>query len=61
MKYAPTGYLYKIEYYTEEINRISKEILYCHPKYIERLSTELNNRLKRLEYFVNRHREVSGE
>ena len=57
----PNSYLPKIQYYTEEINRISKEILYCHPKYVERLGTELNNRLKRLEYFITRHREASGE
>jgi hypothetical protein len=49
-------YSAKIEYYTKEINRISKEILYCHPKYVERLGAELNSRLQRLEYFIARHR-----
>ena len=48
-------YSAKIEYYTKEINRISKEILHCHPKYVGRLGAELNSRLQRLEYFITRH------
>ena len=58
MKYA-TGYLPKINYYTQEIQRISEELQYCHPKSVGGLVTSLNNRMKRLEYFLNRHTEVN--
>ena len=58
MKYA-TGYLPKIKYYTEEIQRIAEELQYCHPKSTPHLVTSLNNRMKRLEYFVTRHSETN--
>jgi hypothetical protein len=58
MKYA-TGYLPKINYYTQEIQRISEELQYCHPKSVGGLVTSLNNRMKRLEYFLNRHTAVN--
>ena len=58
MKYA-TGYLPKIKYYTEEIQRIAEELQYCHPKSVGHLVTSLNNRMKRLEYFVTRHTETN--
>ena len=59
MKYA-SGYLPKIKYYTEEIQRIAEELQYCHPKYVGGLATSLNNRMKRLEYFVTRHTELNS-
>lgn len=59
MKYA-SGYLPKIEYYTKEVQRLSEELQYCHPKYVGGLTTSLNNRMKRLEYFLKRHCETNG-
>jgi hypothetical protein len=56
----PDGYLSKILYYTKEINEIAFSLQYGHPKYIGGLTTKLNNRLKRLEYFITRHCEESG-
>ena len=56
----PNGYLPKIEYYTKEIARIAKEMMYCHPKYVGGLTTSLNNRMKRLEYFIARHAEANA-
>ena len=59
MKY-PNGYLSKIQHYTKEINELAFSLQYSHPKYVDRLSTQLNNRIKRLEYFIKRHCEESG-
>jgi hypothetical protein len=59
MKY-PNGYLPKIEFYTKEIARLSKEMLYCHPKYVGGLSTQIVKYVKRLEYFTDRHCEEWG-
>ena len=56
----PNGYLPKIQHYTKEINEISFSLQYGHPKYVEELTTKLNNRLKRLEYFITRHCVESG-
>ena len=59
MKY-PNGYLPKIEYHTKRITELSFSLQYGHPKYIRGLTTRLTNHIKRLEYFVGRHCEVSG-
>ena len=59
MKY-PNGYLPKIEYHTKRITELSFSLQYGHPKYIGGLTTRLTNHIKRLEYFVGRHCEVSG-
>ena len=56
----PNGYLPKIQHYTKEINELAFSLQYGNPKYVESLTTSLNNRLKRLEYFVNRHCQESG-
>ena len=59
MKY-PNGYLPKIQHYTKEINELAFSLQYGNPKYVEELTTKLNNRLKRREYFLTRHCEESG-
>ena len=53
-------YLNKIQHYTKEINELAFSLQYGHPKYVGALTTSLNNRLKRLEYFLTRHCEESG-
>jgi hypothetical protein len=55
-----TGYLSQIEYLTKEINELAFSLQYGNPKYVESLTTSLNNRLKRLEYFLNRHCQDNG-
>jgi hypothetical protein len=54
MKY-PNGYLPKIEFYTKEIARLSKEMLYCHPKYVVRKRVSLSNTIQKLNYYVSEH------
>ena len=56
----PNGYLPKIEYYTKEIAKLAFSLQYGNPKYIGGLSTQINNRMKRLEYFLKRHCEENG-
>jgi hypothetical protein len=56
----PNGYLPKIEYYTKEIAKLAFSLQYGNPKYVGGLSTQINNRMKRLEYFLKRHCEESG-
>lgn len=55
-----TGYLSQIEYLTKEINELAFSLQYGNPKYVGGLSTKINNRLKRLEYFLNRHCQDNG-
>jgi len=55
-----TGYLSQIEYLTKEINELAFSLQYGNPKYVGKLTTSLNNRLKRLEYFLNRHCQDNG-
>jgi hypothetical protein len=61
MNYQQNGYLSKIEHYTSEVVRLSKEIIYCHPKYVSRKTEALGIKIKKLEYFVNLHLNVCGE
>jgi hypothetical protein len=54
------GYLPKIEYHTKRISELSFSLQYGHPKYIGGLTTRIASHIKRLEYFITRHCEVSG-
>ena len=55
-----TGYLSQIEYLTKEINELAFSLQYGNPKYVGGLTSKINNRLKRLEYFLNRHCRDNG-
>ena len=50
----PNGYLPKIDYYVGEVSRITGLIYNSTPNELPELLTQLNYRIKRLEYFVGR-------
>jgi hypothetical protein len=55
-----TPYLNKIEKYTKEISRLSFSLQYGHPKYVGKLTIQLNNLLARLENTIALHCKESG-